>query len=815
MGHWRRRTPEQRVKRRLGVPEGELSRMRFLSRIVQQYPGWIIAVVLLTTAFFAYGALHLTFATDVQSFFPENDPRLVSFKDISDTFGYAEYVLAVVSADDVFTVPVIEALDGLTRELERVPGVASVRSLTNVEHVRGTAWGIEVARLMEALPRTEEEVAAFRERVLGSDSVAERFVSEDERHTIILVQLGANVDRDATVRALRDVVRRYSDRLEVRLTGGPALVQELNDLVRGDLARLTVPVIVVIIAVLYFSFRSAAGVLLPLASVGISVVWAMGLMGYLGVSVSQLGSAIPVVLTSIGSAYGIHVLRRFDEEWRKTHDSRRAAEQTVRSVGVAVIMSGLTTVVGFLANVFTSIVRIREFGLFMALGVLVALLVSLLFIPAVLVITRSRRAPAEAAGVAGKGGAQALAGTGGKARRQQGGAGGLPGVTAASSRPGMLERLGRWVTRHPAVPIAAGLAVAALSLTGFARLEVDNDYIRFFDKRSETRQAYQLVQQQFGGVETVQIVLEGDVLEPAALRAMEALQKELDTMPLLSGSMSVADLVKEVGRALNEDDPAYAVIPDTRPAVAQYLLLLSFAGDALLDQFLTPDQTMAKIEVSVATTSAKEREELLARIEELAHQYLDGFGRVVVTGVPFLMDRMAEMITSGQIQSLARSVLGVLVLLWIMVRSLGAALLCLVPILLTIVINFGVMGWADIKFDIVTALIASVVVGVGIDYSIHVYSRYREEVEAGRSAAEAVVVTLATTGRAVLLNAAAVATGLLVLLLSAFPPLRIFGALTALTMGVASAGAMTVLTALLVRIDQARQVRRTGAAAAR
>jgi len=125
------------------------------------------------------------------------------------------------------------------------------------------------------------------------------------------------------------------------------------------------------------------------------------------------------------------------------------------------------------------------------------------------------------------------------------------------------------------------------------------------------------------------------------------------------------------------------------------------------------------------------------------------------------------------------------------------------------------MGWADIKFDIVTALIASVVVGVGIDYSIHVYSRYREEVEAGRSAAEAVVVTLATTGRAVLLNAAAVATGLLVLLLSAFPPLRIFGALAALTMGVASAGAMTVLTALLVRIDQARQVRRTGAAAAR
>lgn len=800
--------------------------MGFLSRLVRHYPGWIIGIVLLLTAVFAYGVLQLTFSTDVQSFFAENDPRLEAFRRVSDTFGSSEYVLAVVSADHVFRVPVIEALDALTRELERVPGVAQVRSITNVENVRGTAWGIEVAPLMEGLPDSDEAVLRFRERVLDSQSVAKRFVSEDERHTMVLIQLGETDDKDGVVLALRETADRFAEQLHIQLTGHPALTQQLNHLLRGDVLRLMPPVLLVIVAVLYLSFRTASGVLLPLASVGISVIWTLGLMGFLGVSLSQLGSAIPVVLTSLGSAYGIHVLRRYDEEWRKTGDSRRAAGQTVRSVGVAVVMSGLTTVVGFASNAFTSIVRIREFGIFMAVGVAVALLVAVLFIPAAVMVTRGRQldkararaqAGGEAAGTEAAGG-EAAGGVRRRSRAARRAAGspmaGAAGGTGADSS--WLERLGAAVTGRAGVPLALAAVLALVAFSGFARLEVDTDYLRFFDPRSEARQAYELVQEKFGGVDTVQIVLEGDVLDPATLRAMEALQAELDAMPRLTESMSVVNIVKEVSQALNEDDPAYAVIPDTRAAVAQYLLLLSMSGDTTLDQFLTWDERTAKIEVPVATTSAQERKDVLNRIEVLAHQRLGPFGRVEVTGLPYLVDGMAELITTGQVQSLVLSVAGVLVLLWIMVGSLRMGLLCLVPILLTIAINFGFMGWAGMPFDVITALVASIVVGVGIDYSIHVYSRYSEERRAGRPPQAAAMATLATTGRAVLLNAAAVAAGFLVLLLSTFPPLRTFGFLVALTMGVSSAAALTVLPALLVRAEERRwasATRPAGAAA--
>lgn len=787
--------------------------MSLLARIVREYPGWVIGVVALITAFFAYGVLQLEVSTDVQSFFAEDDPRLAAFRRASDTFGSSAYVLAVVSTEDLFAVPVIQALDALTLELERVPGVASVRSITNVENVRGTLWGIEVAPIMDVPPESEEAVARLRERVLANERVADRFVSSDEQHTLILIQLASSENNDRDVLAIREVVERYSDRLTVRLTGHPALTQQLNQELRNDVIRLMPPVLAVIVAVLYFSFRTATGVLLPLVAVGISSIWTLGLMGYLGVSLSQLGSAIPVVLTSIGSAYGIHVLRRYEEEWGRSRESREAAAQTVRSVGLAVVMSGLTTVVGFLSNAFTRIVRIREFGIFMGVGVAVALVIAVLFIPSVIMLARGRKDARLATGGAAQAagarpdtelevsrGAELSGGpsVGPAARAPEGVAGG---------RSGWLERLGATVTGRTAIPLATAAVLVVLSFTGFARLEVDTDYLRFFDARSEGRQAYHLVQEKFGGVDTVQVVLEGEILEPETLRAMERLQAEFEAMPWLTDSLSVVDIVKEVGQALNEDDPAYAVIPESRAAVAQYLLLLSMSGDTTLDQFLTLDQRTAKIEVPVVTTSAQERAEVLQRIEELAVEILGPHGEVEVTGLPYLVDGMAEMITTGQIQSLVLSVAGVLVLLWIMVGSFGMGLLCLVPILLTIAINFGFMGWAGMTFDVINALVASVVVGVGIDYSIHVYSRYREERGSGREPREAAMATLATTGRAVLMNAAAVAAGFLVLLLSTFPPLRTFGFLIALTMGVSSAAALTVLPALLVLAERARAAR--------
>lgn len=757
-----------------------------LQTLIRHHPGWVIAIVGVLTLVFGYGALRITVSTDLTNFFSEDDPRVVLFTETSDTFGGASYVMAAVQAEEVFSLGGLQALDDLTRRLDEIPGVESVRSITSVEEIRGNDWGIEVSPMLQDLPQDQDEVEAFRRKVQSDSQLAGRLVSEDGRYALVLVQLERSSNKDRIVNEIRAVIEESRDSLEAYLTGNPVLTQVMNKALRQDLLWISPLVILLIMCILYASFRSWQGVLLPLLTMIISTVWTLGLMGFVRIPITQLSAILPAVFTSVGSAYGIHVLHRYRGELRNASQHAEAVTRTVGSVGWAVAMSGATTAAGFLSNAFSSIVRIREFGMFTAFGVLVALVMSLAVIPAILVLVGKDAQKAKPAGNA-NGGDSAL-----------------------------LARLGTAVAKRRATVAAVVFTIALVAALGLPRLTTETDFINFFDKASPTRVAFDLVQEHFGGVDTIQLVVDGDIVEPEVLQAIEEAQEKLRDIPHLGTPLSVVDIVKRVSRVLHADDPAFERIPDTRQEVAQYLLLLSVSGDTSLSQLLTLDYQQTKMEIMTEATTGKERQAMLAQVETVAGELakVPGVERVQVTGLPILGQAMADLITFGQVQSLILSLVAVFLLVWPIVGSALGSLVCLVPIIITILINFGVMGWVGIHFNVVTALVTSVAVGMGIDYSIHMYTRYQEERKRGLPAREAIAVTTATTGYAVLLNAGAVAAGFLVLTLSAFQPLRVFGALIATTMAVSSLCAVTVLPALLLGV-QVKEGRKSPAAAAK
>jgi len=723
----------------------------------------------LATLVFGYGALRVTMATDVTNFFSEDDPRVVLFNETQDTFGSSEYIMLAVEAQEVFSLSGIADLDRLTEALSAVEGVDTVRSLTSIENIRGSEWGIEVSPMLSELPMTQDEVEAFRRQVMEDNQLAGKLVSEDGAFTLILLTLDEWAENDATVNAIRAAIGEACGDMTVHLTGGPVLNQVMNEALRSDLLRLSPLVVILILSMLFLSFRNWQGVLLPLLTMLISMTWTLGLMGFSGVPLTQLSAILPAVFTSVGSAYGIHVLHRYRGEVTQVTDNRERVERVVRQVGPAVFMAGATTAAGFLSNAFSSIIRIREFGLLTAFGVLVALVVSTVMIPSILLLVGKRSERGWSRSV------------------EQGEA-------------AFLARFGGWVARHRGVVAVIALGIVVVAALGLPRLSVETDFINFFEKGSPTRNAFDLVQEHFGGTGTIQIVVDGSITEPEVLRAMETAQEQLKAIPHLSTPLSVVDLVKRVSRVLHADDPAYERIPDTREAIAQYLLLLSMSGDAGLSELLTIDHEQAKIEIIMAATSSKEQRLVLDRVQRICDELsaVPEVSEVQVTGTPLLGRSMADLITEGQVQSLVLSLITVFLLVWPMVGSAAASLLCLVPIVITIIVNFGVMGWFGLSFNVVTALVTSVAVGMGIDYSIHMYTRHKEERTNGAHSAEAIAKATATTGYAVLLNAGAVTAGFLVLVLSAFQPMREFGALIAATMVVSATSAITVLPALLV-----------------
>ena len=740
-------------------------------KAIRRYPGWIVALFVLVTLVFGYGALRINMVTDLAYFFSETDPRSIIFKETQETFGSSDYIMLAVEAEEVFSVDGIADLKHLTEALGIVDGDGSVRSLTRCENIEGSDWGIEVRPMLTELPPTQDEVEDFRRQVMEDNQLAGKLVSKDGALTLILLTLEEWADNDETVKAIRAAIDEAAGDMKVHLTGGPVLTEVMNDTLRKDLALLSPIVVLLILLMLFLSFRNWQGVLLPLLTMVVSIIWTLGLMGFLGVPLTQLSAILPAVFTSVGSAYGIHVLHRYRGELLQSDDNSVRVESVVRQVGPAVFMAGATTAAGFLSNAFSNIIRIREFGLFTAFGVLVALMVSTVMIPAILQLLGAR-------------------GTRGWSRSVE------QGESAA------LARLGRWVAHNPRVVATIAVVVVGFAAIGLPRLTVETDFINFLPKGSPTRKAFDLVQEHFGGTNTIQIVVDGTITEPEVLRGMERAQERLNGIPHLSTPLSVVDVVKRVSRVLHADDSAYERVPDTREAVAQYLLLLSMSGDVGLSQLLTLDEQQAKIEVYIGATTTKEQRMILDQVEEVCEELraVSGVRHVQVTGTPILGRAMADLITEGQVQSLVLSLVAVFFLVWIIVGSVRISALCLVPTVITITVNFGVMSWLGLHFNVVTALVSSIAVGMGIDYSIHMYTRYREERKGGAvPAQEAVVKATATTGYAVLLNAAAVAVGFVILVFSSFQPIREFGSLIAATMVVSGGSAITVLPVLLLR----------------
>ncbi|MGI6036418.1 MAG: efflux RND transporter permease subunit [Limnochordia bacterium] len=731
--------------------------MLALSRFIQRRPLAILIIILSLTIFFALNARKVTMTTDVRDFFPGDHPEVKAYDEIADTFGGTEYIMVATEGEDVFQKESLELIQSLTERFESIPGVDRVRSLTNVEEVKGTAWGIELSSLLEELPRDEEEAARFRSRVLQDDFYAGSVVSGDGKLSLLALEL----DPQANAVEVADGVLGAIDEERVYATGTPVLNSLLAKSMKEDLIRL-IPLVVLLIAlVLYLYFHNLWGVLLPFLTVIISTIWTMGSMGLSGRQMTPLNSVMPVILITLGNAYGIHILSRFYDEASR-EDPGKAIENTLVSVGTAVLMAGTTTIAGFLSNSTSTIVQMREFGFFTGFGILIALGISLIFIPAVLLYVKvpNRDASRES------------------------------GVFR-----NILLRMAQLTVAAPGRVIIVMLLAAGIFTLGVPLLTTNSNLFNFFDHDTQPRIAYELVKSSFSGSESLELVIEGDILEPEVLRSIESLQDELEATGLTGKPISIVDVLKRVNMALNDGDPAHKEIPASRELAAQYLLLLEMSDPDFLTRFITVDYSQARIQAMVKDTSPEGLASLFDQVDALTKEH---GGNVTTTGMVKLLDALAAMIIRGQISSLTLSLIAVFLLVRWLTNSWEGSLLSTLLITLSTAATFGFMGWTGVALDMVTVLISSIGIGVGVDYSVHVYSGYQEARKKGKEPADAIIAAICQRGKAIICNAAAVIGGFLIFLFSSFPPLRYFGSLVSFTMFFAALFSLTLLPALIM-----------------
>ncbi len=742
-----------------------------IADVVVKLPWLFIVLFVGVSAYFATWLPKAEIDPEVKNQLPDDFPARIDLDRIEKLFGGTDMVVMVLSADDVLAPETLQRAQAISKQMERVKEFDKIISLFTLKEIKGEDGAMIVDPAVRRIPKSEKRRERLRADLKDNDLVYGSVVSKDFKHTAIVGFMNYKATDDTAIARLNQVIADNPGPEPIHVAGLPFLRINLGEDIRGDMQKFLPGGIGIMLIFLFVCFRQLRGVLLPAIVTIMSILLAMGLIPLLGWKIQLVMIILPVFLIAVANDYGIHVLARYQEDNQPGTDltSKQLAHRGITELGAPVLATAVTTAAGVLCLLTHIIVPAKKMGILAAIGITYALAGSLLFIPAVLAVL-PRAKP-----VLGKD---------------------EKGEQRLSALDRLLQKTAAGAVRHPrGILIAIVLFVLAVA-SGIPRIVVDTNPANFYDPDSQVARGNDIVNDNLGGATSVSIVAEGDIKDPAVMKQIDRLEKHLEAHPNVDITASIAKIVREMNEVMNDGDEAFNKIPDTREAIAQYFLLYSMSGDPddfdkLVDFPYKHAQVTARINDTGTTVSMD--------VVQYVEKYLadnQGHPFTVVGGFAELLAELVREIVRGQILSLLLSMVLVALLVAILFRSAVAGLLAATPLGLTMLLLFGLMGYLGIELNIPTAMLSSIMIGVGVDYTIHYLWRYREERRRGLAPGEAVATTLTTSGRGIVFNALSVVIGFSVLIISTFFPVRFFGILVVVSISACLVGALLVLPAI-------------------
>ncbi|MCB0747864.1 MAG: MMPL family transporter, partial [Ignavibacteriae bacterium] len=491
----------------------------------------------------------------------------------------------------------------------------------------------------------------------------------------------------------------------------------------------------------------------------------------LNIPIYAVSTMIPVMLIAIGVADGIHLFSHLQLYINKNPEAtkKEAVSDMLAKMWKPVVMTSVTTAVGFISLLTSQVYPIKYFGLFTAFGVMVAMVFSLILIPAGVMIFK------------------------------------LP-------KPKVKEEKGNdhhfafkstiKILRYKSVTIFATIVIVVLSIVGIGKVWINSSFLDKFERDSEIVLTDAFINEHFGGTSTVNLILdskEKDAFKnPAVLKLVNKMQNDVvDSLHLVGNSFSLTDYINRMNKVMHADNEKFNNIPNDQNLIAQYLLLYEMSGDPE-NLWKVVDYNYNKLNVNfqLKSDNSKTINAAIAEIEKFQDDFKKLGIEMKYAGSGYKGLVFTDLILEGQIISLVLSLIIVILLLGMMFKNIWIGVIGSVPIIITAIIGFGVMGWADIALNTTTALLSSIAIGIGIDYAVHFIEQYKINSQSGDKLLTAQK-TMAHSGRAILFNAVVVIAGFMVLLFSVFPPNRELGALVSLNMFISFIGTITIMLILL------------------
>ncbi|MBE9563768.1 MAG: MMPL family transporter, partial [Proteobacteria bacterium] len=645
--------------------------------------------------------------------------------------------------------------------------------------------GMLVEAFFDEVPRNQQDANDIRQAVMDFPLYLGSLVARDGSATLIIAEL---IDQNRAQQVYQDLLElvdntniQVNDQLYV--AGEGAVSGYMGAYIDADAQRLNPIAGLIITLVLFIAFRTLRGTFIPNIVVLGTVASALGVMAAFSIPFFVITNALPVVLIGIAVADSIHIFSQYYEEvsLHPDDDPQHIVVRTMNHMWRPITLTTLTTMAGFAGlSLSSSMPPMMYFGIFAMLGVAVAWLYSMTVVPALLSMLKLQHSKSY------------------KANKQ----------TDIYGKA--LSGLGQFVINNPVFILLVAISIAAGGVLGASRLVLNEDRITTFDKSEPIVIADNVINKQFDGVHYLDLVVETDdtedLFKPEHLQRIQKLQQYVNTLPHANGSTSIVDYLKQMNRALNEDRQEAYELPDNADLIAQYFLLYSASGNP--DDFeeqVDYDYRLANIRIRMDSGEFKHSTPVVEAVETYINSTFNGPGITASLSGRVNVDyHWIKSLGSNHFYSVAISLLLVLIMASLSLRSTLAGLLTLIPVALSILLIYAVMGFTGIWLGIGTSMFAAIAIGLGIDFSIHTVERLSVLIsEQGKSINDAIETLYPSTGRALFFNFLALSLGFGVLVTSDVVPLIRFGSLVAVAVSVSFLASLTVLPAMIKVINPA------------
>ncbi len=740
------------------------------------HPWLVTAFILACTALAVGGMFRLRVDTSTQGMMVRDAAARKYYEETLKLFGTDNVTVLYFQDENLFTPGKLKTLGDMIYTLESLPGVERVESLFSVTNVKSVDGFLETYPLLGWIPETGEEAEQVRKDALANPIFQENLISRDGRATAVNLYVREDAsDPDFNVkfsRAVDEILETQGAGFETAFQVGLSYTRRLiSENILKDQITLVPLSVGVLLLTLILTMRSLSGAVLPMLTAGTSMLWTAGFMGYVGIPINLLTVIVPSLIIVIGSTEDIHMLSEYIEGVREKKERGPAVTFMAGKVGTAVMLTALTTFLGFLSITLNEIQMLKQFGITASFGLLVNPLTTCMLAPVYLKYF-----------------------------------GPLKSSHTGHGKPNPIDRGIAWIgelilkitkTRKKLV-LTALLGFAAILGLFLSGVRVDNDLLGYFKESSGIRARSQVLHKNLSGPQAFFIRIsgeeEGAFKDPKNLARIQAAQRAMERMHLFDKTLSLADHLSLIHQEMNNSDPEFYKVPESAELIPQYLILLRRSD---IETLVSSDFSEANIVVRHGISSSHGLAQALGRLQILMHKEMGPHFKFGFTGKNILLNKAADSMASAQAKSLSLLLAVIFIIMAILYVNVKAGLLSLIPNLFPIVINFGVMGLFGIPLNTGTAMVAAIAIGIAVDDTIHLMSRYHREMRILQNQQTAMEVCVRSEVRPVLSTSVALALGFAVLGFSGFVPVISFGLLSAMVMIFALVGDMFITPILL------------------